>query len=43
MYLKIIYLPIKYSLLAAMYKEISKSAVTTTGYTTEDEHLIKRL
>jgi len=37
----LIYLFVKYSLLAAMQKDVSKSAITTLQFTTEDKHLIK--
>jgi len=40
MCLKIIDIFVKYSLLAARKKDFSKSAVTATGFTVEDQYLI---
>jgi len=36
-------LVIKHSLLTAVQKDVSKSAVTATEFTVEDQHLIKCL
>jgi len=40
--LKIIGLPIKYSLLAAVKKDVRKSAITAMGFTIEDQYLNAR-
>jgi len=42
-HMKIICIFVKYSLLAAIKKGVNKSAATETEFTTEDEHIIKRL